>query len=212
MRKLISVLLLLLPLVMVTNSKAAENAFKEGTNYTIINGLEPYTKPTVTELFSIYCGGCYQWEYSGPLSELKAWLKQHQFDFKQAHMTFMGNYAEQASTALAITQGTPRFDAVKKALFSHIHSERKGDWQNDEAFFQSIKAAGLSEKEFQSMKNSLPVAKTRMDWMRYAKYVKSVPSFIVNNRYLINMGSLKSREQLEALIAYLNKLPVNNSK
>ena len=197
------------PLVLATNLKAAENAFKEGTSYTVINGLEPYEKPTVTELFTIYCGGCYQWEYRGPLDKLKTWLQQNHYDFKQAHMTFMGNYAEQATIALAITSGTPRYDAVKKALFNHIHSERKGDWANDQKFFESLKAGGLSEKEFQAQKNSLPVAKTRMDWMRYAKYIQAVPSFIVNNRYLINMSSLKSPDQLEALITYLNKLPVN---
>nr|MDT0251690.1 thioredoxin domain-containing protein [Endozoicomonas sp.] len=214
MKKLLLVLMFVFPMMAfanATDSNQNASQFQEGTHYEVIKGLPPFTKPTVTEFFSVYCGGCYQWEY-GPLNTLKAWLGKQNFDFKQAHMTFMGNYADQASTALAITEGTPRSSAIKKALFNRIHVERKGDWKNDKEFFQSMKQAGLSEAEYQSMKNSLPVAKTRMDWKRYGKYVQSVPSFMVNNRYLINMGSLKSHDDLNALITYLNNLPVENKK
>ncbi|WP_067519342.1 thioredoxin domain-containing protein [Endozoicomonas ascidiicola] len=210
MKKFFSALFFLLPMMAFAQAaQSSASPFQEGTHYTTIEGLQASSQPAVTELFSVYCGGCYSWEY-GPLNELKTWLSSQNIGFSQAHMDFMGGYAKQASTALAITQNTPQFAAVKKELFNRIHVERKGDWTNDAEFFQSMEKAGLSEADFNAKKNSLPVGMTLMQWNRYGEFVHSVPSFMVNNRYLINMGSLKSYDELNGLITYLSSLPVNS--
>ena len=44
-----------------TDSAQSASRFQEGTHYQVVKGF-PFARPTVTELFSIYCGGCYQWE------------------------------------------------------------------------------------------------------------------------------------------------------
>lgn len=209
MKKLLLVLMFVFPVMAFAN--VTDSKFQEGTHYEVVEGLSVYTRPTVTELFSIYCGGCYQWE-KGPLKTLKVWLDQQDIDFKQAHMTFMGNYAKQATMALAMTQGTPRFNSVQKALFNRIHVERKGDWNSDAEFFQSMEKAGLKQSDYEALQNSLVVMKTVLDWNRYGEFVHSVPSFMVNNRYLINMGKLKSHDDLNAVITYLNTLPVDTQK
>ena len=41
-------------------------------------------------------------------------------------MNFMGAYAKQATLALAMTQGTPRHNAVKQALFNRLHMAAQG--------------------------------------------------------------------------------------
>ncbi|MGB0361379.1 MAG: hypothetical protein ACPGEF_08240 [Endozoicomonas sp.] len=208
MKTFFSALLLLIPMMVFAQAtEDSDSRFQEGTHYTVINGLPAGSKPTVTELFSVYCGSCYQWEY-GPLNTLKSWLNQQNIDFQQAHMDFMGGYAKQASTALAITQGTPRFSAVKKELFNRIHTERKGDWKSNNEFFQSLESAGLTEADFNMMKSSLSVGMKLMEWHRYGEHVHAVPSFMVNNRYLVNMSSLKSYDDLNSLITYLTSLPV----
>ncbi|WP_419533163.1 thioredoxin domain-containing protein [Endozoicomonas sp.] len=214
MKKLLLVLMFAFPMMAfakATDSTQNASRFQEGTHYEVVKGLPAYTKPTVTELFSIYCGGCYQWE-KGPLVTLKGWLGQQNIEFKQAHMNFMGSYAKQATMALAMTQGTPRHNAVKQALFNRIHVERKGDWRNDTDFFQTMEKAGLKQSDFEANQNNLMVMKTVLDWNQYGEYVHAVPSFMVNNRYLINMGSLKSHDDLNALITYLTKLPVEDTK
>ena len=157
-------------------------------------------------MFSIYCPACYQWE-KGPLKPLKSYLAQQNIEFKQAHMTFMGEYSKQATTALAMTQGTPLYAAVKQAFFNRIHVERKGDWGSDSEFFQTMKKAGLNQKDFEAQQSNLVVMKKVLDWNRYGKVVQSVPSFLVNNRYLINTGSIKSQDELNQLIDYLLQQP-----
>ncbi|WP_257264394.1 thioredoxin domain-containing protein [Endozoicomonas sp. ONNA2] len=214
MKKLLLVLMFIFPMMAFAKATdSADNAsrFREGTHYEVVTGLAPVTRPTLTELFSIYCGGCYQWE-KGPLITLKGWLSQQDIVFKQAHINFMGTYAKQATLALAMTRGTPRHNAVKQALFHRLHVERRGDWRNDADFFQTLEKAGLKQSDFEANQNNLMVMRTVLDWNQYGEHVQAVPGFMVNNRYLINMGSLKSHDDLNALITYLTKLPLEEAQ
>ncbi|WP_257283801.1 thioredoxin domain-containing protein [Endozoicomonas sp. SESOKO1] len=213
MKKLLLVLMFSFPMMSFAKATdSAQNAsrFQEGTHYEVL-GLAPTPQPTVTKLFSIYCGGCYQWE-KGPLIPLKSWLAQQNIEFRQVHMDFMGAYGKQASMALAMTLGTPHHDSVKQALFNRLHVERKGDWRNDKDFFLTLEAAGLKQSDFEANQNNLMVMRKVLDWKQFGDYVHAVPSFMVNNRYLINMGSLKSYDDLNALITYLTKLPAEDTK
>lgn len=214
MKKLLLVLTFAFPMMVfakATDSSQNASRFQEGTYYEVVKGLTPYTKPTVTELFSIYCGGCYRWE-KGPLVALKGWLGQQNIEFKQVHMSFMGAYGKQATMALAMTQGTPRYNSVKQALFNHIHVEHKGDWRDDADFFQTIEKAGLKQSDYEANQNNMMVMSIVLDWNRYGEYAHAVPSFMVNNRYLINTSSLKSYDDLNALITYLIALSWEDTK
>ncbi|MGB1271888.1 MAG: thioredoxin domain-containing protein, partial [Endozoicomonas sp.] len=164
------------------------------------------SEPTVTELFSIYCGGCYRWEKKA-LGTLKENLAKRKIEFKQAHMFFMGKYGKQATTALAITQGTELYEPVKNALFTKIHVERTGDWKNDDDFFSTLSKAGLPRKAFEQQQNGPVALKSVLDWNRYSGNIDAVPSFLVNNRYLLKTGSIKSFDEMDQLIAWLAKLP-----
>ena len=210
MKKFFSALLCLLPLVAFAQTDTASQ-YKEGTHFTVVQGLPPTDKPTLTEMFSIYCSHCYQWEY-GPLKDMKSWLKKERIDFQQAHMTFMGSFAKQATTALAITQGTPTYANVKKALFSHLHKKNAGDWRSENDFFETLASAGLTKADYNAKENSLLVDMTLMQWSQYGNYINAVPGFMVNNRYLININSLKSYDELYGLVSYLAKLPAADQK
>ena len=124
-------ILLLLPLFTMANTQ-----FKEGVHYDIITDLPTVKSPQVTELFSIYCGGCFHWD-TGPLNELQAWLKSENIQFEQVSVTFMGNYAKQASLALAMTKGTPRYNDVKAAIQVY-RKLRKGDWKSDQQLTRNL--------------------------------------------------------------------------
>lgn len=145
----------------------------------------------VVEVYSIYCGGCFYWEQS-LIPELKKTFKEHNITFRQAHMAFMGKFAKEASTALAITEGTPLYDPVKAALFKRIHVDRKGDWPSGAEFFKTLEQAGLSKKEYDQNKMSPVVTKTLADWGTYAKSVKAVPTFLLNGKYPINTKGIKT--------------------
>lgn len=159
-------------------------------------------KPTeIVELYSIYCGGCFYWE-KNLIPELKVRLKEKNIIFKQAHMSFMGKYSKEASTALAMTEGGPLHEPVKAALFKRIHVDRKGDWPSEAKFFKSLENAGLSKKEYDQNKMSPVTTKNLLDWENYAqsKQVKAVPTFLLNGEYPIDTKNIKSADDFLARI------------
>ena len=174
-------------------------------NYEVLEGRTKSKTPMVTEMFSVYCGGCYMWEQK-TLPELKGKLKEKKIPFEQGHVSFMGKYGEQATKAMAVALHTNHYDELKTLMFERIHKSRK-DWSSDADFFATLKSAGISEKVYKDYQNSVFVLKSLQDWGELQKSIQAVPSFIVNNKYLIKSQGLKSNEQFIELIEYLIKQP-----
>ena len=211
MRKVLLVILLAFHATVFTNANASshsDSVFKEGVHYETLHGLTAYTQPTVTSFFSVYCGACYQWD-KGPLIKLKTWLDKKDIQFKQVHVSFMGQYAKEVTVALAMTQGSPRYDVVKREVFNRIHLQGK-DFESDREFFKTLEKAGLKQSEYDANKNNLMVMSTVLSWDQYNQYIQAVPGFLVNNRYLINISSIKSYDQLNSLILHLAEKPPGN--
>lgn len=204
-------LLLALSLIILPTALQAAPVKKEeqkktfAENYEILEGKTRSKTPLVTEMYSIYCGGCYMWEQK-TLPELKEKLAQKNIPLQQGHVNFMGKYGEQATIALAIAQHTGHYDALKKAMFERIQKQRK-DWSSDADFFATLKSAGSSEQEYHQNKSSMFVLKTLSDWRELQESIKAVPSFIVNNKYLIKSQGIKSTDQFVDVIEYLLKQP-----
>ena len=147
----------------------------------------------IIELYSIYCGGCFYWEQN-LIPELKTKLKEKNITFKQAHMPFMGKFSNEASTALAMTEGTPLYNPVKADLFKRIHIDRKGDWPSEAEFFKTLEQAGLSKKEYDQNKMGPVVTKSLADWGGYAKSAKAVPAFLLNGKFPIETKGVKTAD------------------
>ena len=152
----------------------------------------PPAKPAeIVELYSIYCGGCFYWEQN-LIPELKVKLQEKNITFIQAHMPFMGKYSTEASTALAITEGTPLYERVKSALFKRIHIDRKGDWPSEAEFFKTLEQAGLGKKKYDENKMGPVATKTLLDWRAYARSAKSVPMFLLDGKYPVDTKGVKT--------------------
>ncbi|OED42060.1 hypothetical protein ACH42_12550 [Endozoicomonas sp. (ex Bugula neritina AB1)] len=177
-------------------------SFSEGTHYSTLSGFKKSEQPEVREAFSVYCPACYKWD-QGIVGDLEKKLDSKQIPFSQSHVSFMGKYASQISQALAVTKGTEKFDPVKKAMFKALHENRIGDWKNDEEFFKVLSEAGLSKREWTFGLNDPKVRERMQAWSELEKNVRSVPSFIVNNKYLVNLSSIKSIDEFYSLIDYL---------
>lgn len=177
-------------------------SFSEGTHYNVLSGFQKSEQPEVREAFSVYCPACYQWD-QGIVGDLESKLESKNIPFSQSHVTFMGNYASKISQALAITKGTDKFVPVKKAMFKALQEDRIGDWKNDEDFFKVLSEAGLSKREWTFGLNDPEVRERMKAWSELEKSVRSVPSFIINNKYLINLGSIKSFDDFYNLVDYL---------
>ena len=177
-------------------------SFSEGTHYNTLTGFQKSEKPEVREAFSVYCPACYQWD-QGVVGDLEKRLESKDIPFSQSHVTFMGKYADKISQALAVTKGTEKYTPVKKAIFKALQEDRIGDWKKDDDFFKVLADAGLSKREWTFGVND-PVVRERMKrWSELESSVRSVPSFIVNNKYMINLSSIKSFDEFYSLIDYL---------
>ena len=176
--------------------------FAEGTHYGIISGFRKSEKPEVREAFSVYCPACYQWDLS-IVGDLEDKLESRDIPFAQAHVAFMGKYADKINQALAITKGTEKYQPVKKAMFKALQDDRIGDWKNDDDFFKMLSEAGLSKREFTFGINDPAVRERMNNWSELERSVRSVPSFIVNNKYIINLSSIQSFDEFYSLIDYL---------
>lgn len=176
--------------------------FAEGTHYNTLSGFQKSEQPEVREAFSVYCPACYQWEQN-IVGDLEKKLEARDIPFAQSHVAFMGQYADKISQALAVTEGTEKYEPVKKAMFKALQEDRIGDWKKDEDFFKVLADAGLSKREWAFGIND-PVVRERMkNWSELESSVRSVPSFIVNNKYIINLSSIQSFDEFYSLIDYL---------
>ena len=203
MKKMIAAATLLLTMPLA----ALGYSFSEGENYTKLpDRFEKTEQPTLTEVYSVYCGHCYNWEKQ-LIPAVKKEMKGKNMSFKQVHIAFVAGYGNKISKALLAAEKTGETKAVKDALFSAIHDDRIGDWQSDEQFFATLAKAGLTREEFDKGVASPDVQKKFAAWEDYEKAVPSTPSFIVNGQYMIRMDSLESFEQFYALIDYLTRQP-----
>ena len=176
--------------------------FSEGTHYNVLSGLQTSEKPEVRELFSVYCPACYQWNM-GVLGDLKKRLESKKIPFSESHVAFMGKYGNEVTQALAITKGTEKYVPVKTALFKALMEDRIGDWKNDADFFKVLADAGLSKQEWALGINDPEVRERMQRWSELQNKIRSAPSFVINNKYTINLGSIRSFDEFYSLIDYL---------
>lgn len=192
MKTIVLCLALLIPSML--SAAPVINSTKEPSAPSTPSKKEASNKPVeIVELYSVYCGGCFYWEQN-LIPELKTKLQEKNIAFKQAHMPFMGNFSKEASTALAMTEGTPLYDRVKAELFKRIHVDRKGDWPSEAEFFKSLEQAGLTKKEYEKNKMGPVVTKNLADWGTYAKSAKAVPTFLLDGKYPIETKGVKTAD------------------
>ncbi|MFQ6371913.1 thiol:disulfide interchange protein DsbA/DsbL [Shewanella sp. YIC-542] len=202
MKKLLILAAAFLLLPLMTNA----SEFKEGVNYKIVTDKPASVKPTLTEYFSFYCPHCYHFAKTF-MPPLKANLPKG-MTLTQNHVEFIGReMGVVMSRAWAIATLLKVEDKIELPLFSAIHDKRQ-PFTNMEQVKQFFVAAGVDGKEFEAAANSFMVNSLMANMKRSTENAKidGVPALMVNEKYLIDTASLKSFEQLVALVNYLNKL------
>lgn len=190
---------------------AKANNFVEGTHYselsTTIN-KRPNSQKEVREFFSFYCPGCYRHE--PVISALKAKLP--------ADVPLIKNHIDgMPGRDLVIEQGLSKAlitakilkieDKITAAIFSYIHVNRS-TFSNNEDIKRLFLLNGVDAKRFDKIFNSFSV-KTGINKMNKStkalrnQGVTRVPTIIVNGRYMVETGAIKSKEQYIALVLYL---------
>ncbi|GAD81124.1 thiol:disulfide interchange protein DsbA/DsbL [Vibrio ezurae] len=175
--------------------------FTEGQNYTVLD-LPASSSPTVNEFFSFYCPHCYQFEPI--IKNLKASLPSNA-KFQKSHVSFMGgNMGLSMSKAYATMVVLEVEDKMIPVMFNRIHKLNAAP--RDEAELRQVFLdEGVDAKKFDAAFKGFAVDSMarRFDKQFKDSNLKGVPSIVVNNKYLVDMGSVKSTKDLSDLVNYL---------
>lgn len=199
MKKYLAIIvgLLLLPLAI----HATE--FKEGKHYTVINEVAT-ENPEVIEFFSYYCGHCFDFE-----PKVKA-IQQGLGDDLQItknHVNYLGKHMGPMLTqALATAQLLAVDKEVSSFIFNQLHTQKQPI--NGEADILTIfEKAGVKKAEAEAAFESFAAKGIASQMKRKTENykVRGVPALIVNGKYQVKGGSVKTTAEYVELIKYLAK-------
>lgn len=186
----------------------AQELWKEGEHFVVIND-EATAKPEVIEFFSFWCGHCYNFE---PLVKQMKSKFDPSVEFKKVHVNFMGfagpDTQNAATRAMMIARAMKQDEKMVAAIFNYIHVQRSvianlNDLRN--IFIVN----GVDEKEFDKLAKSFAVnsmfQKNNKTIQQYRRFIKGVPTFIVNGKYQANFTRDMSPDDMIDLVVWLTK-------
>jgi len=197
---LIAVAMLIAPIAAI----AAD--YKEGVHYTVINQGPATAKPEIAEFFSFYCPHCFNFAKT-EVPKIKANLPEGVV-FKQNHVEFIGKeMGIEMSRAFAVAHQLKVDAKIEHALFSAIH-EKKQHFTNRDDIRKLFIANGVEGKDFDAAANSFMVS-AQMSQMKRATsnaQISGVPALVVNGKYRVETGAIKSYDELLDIAYYLTTM------
>lgn len=182
--------------------------FEEGKHYEVI-GTVASPEPRLTEYFSFYCPHCFRFE---PVAKsLKASLPKNA-KFVKNHVDFMRMASAEIQGALTramvVGEKLGMGDKVTEAIFNRIHVKRE-PFRSEKDVSEFIATLGGDTEKFMKLLNSSGAKraagkmKSMQDKLSQQGVLKSVPMFIVNDKYKVVTTSLSSEQEYKDLVAYL---------
>jgi protein dithiol oxidoreductase (disulfide-forming) len=206
MNKLLSLLV-----VALLSFFANAGEYQEGKHYVKVQELA-VKSPEVREYFSFYCGHCYNFEYMA--KSITKNLPEN-VSFVKNHVDFLGGASQKMqqllTRALITAQEMDIEESQVAAIFKYIHVHK--------AVFTSVKDIrnvfifnGADGDKFDQLINSDTVVrqaedmKSNQEILATSGDLKSVPSIVVNGKYMIHTHDL-DKENIEQdfnnLVKYL---------
>ena len=200
----LSLLLLCLPFA------ALAAQFEVDNQYTVID-VDKSKSPQVTEFFSFYCPHCFKFE---PVAKAIEKGLPEGAEFIKNHVNFLGGVSPQAQSNLSfaylIAKQHGKAEQVADQIFNSIHRQRAllKDMKDVKAL---LATNGISNDVFDAEIASMPVISAEKAMQdKQQKYsdmgaLTGVPTFIVNDKYKINLNTIKSQQMLDELVEFLLK-------
>lgn len=190
-----------------------QNQWQEGVNYTRLLPAQPTDAAAgqveVLEFFWYACPHCYALE-----PQVEAWLKS-----KPANVTFkrvpvLWSPGHRSLARLYYTlEALGKINDMHPAVFKEIHAngdpligadpENYGEAERVQRAF--VKKFNISETDFTQTYNSMSVntALQHADTLVQRYRVSGVPTFVVNGKYIADVGSAGGPDKLLALVSDL---------
>jgi len=203
--------LLAFALFATTVTSAQASKFKEGKHYTVISA-QATSKPELREYFSYYCPICRA--YEPYLNDFKKVLPDGA-KFAKTHVDFMGQTTPEIqfmlSKALIIAEKTGVAKKFSPAVFKYLQTDRATIGSEKDIRNLFVLSGGDGAKFDNGMKSFSIVSQAKrnkktQDKLSKARQLTSVPTMVVNGKYMINVKALDSKTffaDYTALVAYL---------
>ncbi|AJR07031.1 thiol:disulfide interchange protein DsbA/DsbL [Photobacterium gaetbulicola] len=175
--------------------------FTEGDYYKVLD-LPKSSSPVVTEYFSFYCPHCNSFEPI--IQQLKKNLPDNA-KLQKNHVSFMGGaMGKSMSKAYATSVVLGVEDTMTPVLFARVHDMQKPP-RNDDELRQIFLDEGVSAEDFDGAFNSFAVNSmvNRFNKAFQDSGLTGVPAIIVNNKYQVEAGKVKSIDEYFELVNYL---------
>lgn len=206
LRSIASVLIFML---VACSAPPAKASFQAGTDFQVLpqtpTANSPGNKIVVIEFFSYGCPWCYHLE-----PQVENWLvhKPKDVQFERVPVVF-----EQGWDILAKIYYTAKALGVADKLmlpaFTALQDQNKNLTDNA-VLYQFVKEHGVNQQDFESAYNFSPGIDAQM--MRGDKLIKqygifAVPTFVINGKYVTNMGMAggDSKRLLDIVNYLINK-------
>jgi thiol:disulfide interchange protein DsbA len=204
-------MLLIVTFIFLSSAIVSAADFVKGTHYnelsTPIHEQNNSVKE-VREFFSFYCPGCYRQE---PIfSALKAKIPDN-IAFIKNHIDGMPGRETAIEMALSKAVLTAKLlkveDKITAAIFNYIHVN-KASFTHEKDIKNIFLLHDIDEQRFDKVFDSFSV-KTGVKKMKKAtetlrkQGISSVPTVIVNGKYQVETGSIKSKQEYIDLVLYL---------
>ncbi|MDB2387327.1 thiol:disulfide interchange protein DsbA/DsbL [Shewanella sp.] len=191
--------------------------FIEGKHFTQVSNKAPSSQPKLTEFFSFYCGHCFNMEKMY-LPSIKANL-DNTITFDSKHVDFVNTEINtEVMRSLAVIQTLADHGPLTDTMFKVIqgengekHDHSAPDHKHDQPLksrrdIQAVFAKlGVSEEQYNQVADSPETDEKLALWRAQQRTfnIQSVPAFVVNDKYAVNMNSIQSLQQFIDLINYL---------
>ena len=190
---------------------ASASVYEEGKHYIVVSE-KATAKPELREYFSFYCPACRGFE---PLLAEFEKLMPEGATLEKTHVDFMGHTSPEIqymlSKALIVAEKTGVAKKFSSNIFNHIQTKRGKIDNQDDVRDIYVASGGDAAKFDKGMKNFTVVSQAKKNKKVQTKLsakraLKSVPTFVVNGKYLINVKALDRQNYIQDyknLIAYL---------
>lgn len=195
--------------LLLNNEVSAEN-FVKGTHFSELS-TPINNNQEVREFFSFYCPGCYRHEPI--IKTLKASLPINSPLIKNHIDNMPGRDVaiEKALSKAIITAKLLKIeDEITDAIFKYIHVN-KGTFSNENDIKKIFLLHDVDSKRFDKTFTSFSVAAAVNKMSKASLTLKKqgitrVPTVIVNGKYLVKTGAIKSKQEYIDLVLYLTSL------
>lgn len=184
----------------------AQTAWEEGTHYQVLD-KEKSSSKQIREVFSFWCPHCFTFE---PVVEQLKKSLPGDVAFHKVHVNFLGGAtrdAQDAATMGMIAAKQMKQDGIyNAAMFNAIQRDRKQiNGLND--ILPIFAAAGGDAEKLKKMASGFSIKGQLNKNNQLTRGVKSVPSFIVNNKYQAQFTRDMTPDSFVELLLWLVEQP-----